>query len=340
MLLVVTPTKNQNKNRILAALHFKMLRKIASLLLLFLVFVLAYILFRKDLTLTKAEVKARYTLPNSHFINWKDGELHYTESGNDSNMTVLMIHGFGGSNRDFYVLDSLINNHYHVIRIDLPGFGLSDFPFTYGKTTLHYAYAEYFSFILDTLHIDSCFVMGNSLGGLMSIELTAQHPDKVKRLVLFNSAGYDLKEVMKSANAHVFRYWPVKFFMKKGLPEFITKAGIIRVAYSNRLLTAEKIKRVNSFWNREGNLKHIVEMANSNEPFDVSKIRNIACPVLIVWGKQDKIINVKYAERFHQDIKGSRIIIYDSCGHVPMMEKPLKVQHDVIEFLSNTSRLN
>ena len=188
------------------------------------------------------------------------------------------------------------------------------------------------NFILDTLHIDSCYVLGNSLGGLMSIQLTSLHPDKIKKLVLFNSAGYDLTEVLKSANAYVFRYWLVKYFIKKGIPEFMTKAGISRVAFSNKLLTDEKVKRVNSFWNREGNLKHIVEMANSNEPLDESKIRNIACPTLIVWGKQDKIINVKYAERFHQDIKGSRLVIYDSCGHVPMMEKPTEVQSEVLRF--------
>ena len=312
-----------------------MFRKITAILLLILLLFLAYVFFRKDLTLPKAEVKAKYSLPNSHFVSWKGGELHYTESGNDSNLTVLMIHGFGGSNRDFYLLDSLINNHYHVIRVDLPGFGLSDFPFTYGKTSFHDAYAEYFSFLLDTLHIDSCYLMGNSLGGLMSIELTAQHPDKVKKLVLFNSAGYDLQEVLKSANADFFRLWPVKQFVKRGVPEFMTAKGISRVAYSQKLLTPEKIIRVNSFWNREGNLKHIVEMANSNEPFDENKIRSIACPALIIWGKQDKIVDVKYAERFHQDIKGSELVIYDSCGHVPMMEKPAKVNDAVLRFFSS-----
>ena len=311
-----------------------MLRKITGAIVLLLIVLLLVVVFRKDLTLPKAEVKAKYSLPNSHFINWKGGELHYTESGNDTNRTVLMIHGFGGSNRDFYMLDSLINKQYHVIRVDLPGFGLSDFPFAYGQISFHDAYAEYFSFLLDTLHIDSCYLMGNSLGGLMSIELISQHPDKVKKLVLFNSAGYNLKEVMKTANADFFRLWPVKQFVKKGVPEFMTAKGISRVAYAQELLTPEKITRVNSFWNREGNLRHIVEMANAGEPFDESKIGRIACPTLIVWGKQDQIIHVEYAEQFHHDIKGSELLIYDSCGHVPMMEKPTEVQQAVLQFLA------
>jgi len=309
-----------------------MLRKISLIVLALLLLPMAYALLRTDLTQPKALVKEAYRLPNSHFIDWKGGELHYTESGVDTAMTVLMIHGFGGSNRDFAMLDTMINDRYRVIRVDLPGFGLSDYPFAYDSTAFRDAYSEYFRFMLDTLHIDSCYVVGNSMGGLMSIELTIQHPDKVKKLVLFNSAGYDMEEVLKSANAFVFRYWPVRYFTKKGMPEFMTSTGLTRVTYIDTLLTPDKVKRVNSMWNRQGNLPHLVAMANGTEAIDEARIRSIACPTLIVWGKQDEIINVKFAERFHHDIQGSQLVIYDECGHVPMMEKPKEVQRDVLDF--------
>ena len=312
-----------------------MFRKIILLVVALLLVPVAYMLLRKDLTLPKADVKAAYSLPNSHFIPWKGGELHYTESGSDSNMTVLMIHGFGGSNRDFQPLDSLINQRYRVIRVDLPGFGLSDYPFAYGSGKFRDAYSEYFNFMLDTLHIDSCYVMGNSLGGLMALELTSQHAEKVKKLVLFNSAGYDMEEVMKSANAHVFQNPLVQYFAQKGMPEFMTNGGISRVTYADTLLTPVRVKRVNSMWNRQGNLAHIVAMANAKEPLDEQLIRNISCPTLIVWGQQDQIINIKYAERFHKDIAGSHLFVLDSCGHVPMLEKPLAVQHEVLTFFGD-----
>lgn len=151
-----------------------MLRNIFLILLALLLLPLAYAVFRKDNTVPSAQVKAAYSLPNSHFIRWKGAEMHYTESGNDTAMTVLMIYGFGGSNRDFIVLDSLINHRYRVIRVDMLGFGLSDYPFPYGERTFRDAYSEYLSFLMDTLGIDSCHVMGNSLGGLMSLELAAQ----------------------------------------------------------------------------------------------------------------------------------------------------------------------
>jgi pimeloyl-ACP methyl ester carboxylesterase len=310
-----------------------MLKKVIAGFVVFLLVLLLYAtVLRKDETVSKADVKARYSLPNSHFINWNGCELHYTESG--SGFPILMIHGFGGSNRDFYLLDSLLNNKYRVIRVDLPGFGLSDFPQqdTTGSDFIE-VYNNYFNFLLDTLHLDSFYVMGNSLGGMIAWHLERHHPNRVKKMVLFNSAGYDMKEVMKSANAHLLQYKAVQMILKKGIPKFFVKQGIKRVVNNPSTISADKIQRVYTFWNREGNMQHLINMANSKTFVDQNLIKQVACPTLIVWGNNDKIVNVKYAHRFHADIKGSREIIYDNCGHVPMLENPLQVSRDVLQFL-------
>ncbi len=307
--------------------------KVAGGIAVVLVVLVVYGLYlRPDLTVSKAEDKAKYNLPNSHFINYKGAEVHYTESG--SGFPILMIHGYGGSNRDFLVLDSLINDKYRVIRVDMPGFGLSDFPAQpTGHTNFIKAYAAYFNFMLDTLHIDSCYVMGNSLGGLMACQLALDHPDLVKKLVLFNSAGYEMEEVMKTANASLLKNSLAQQVVSKGVPKFFVKMGVKRVVYDASKLTPEKVQRVADFWNREGNMAHLVALATTDTFPDESTIKNIACPTLIFWGKQDKIINLKYAERFHTDIKGSELIVYDSCGHVPMMERPEEVKLEVLKFL-------
>lgn len=309
-----------------------MLKKLLVVVLLLIAAVFSYQYLRKDLTVPKAEVKAKYSSANSHFINWRGAELHYTESG--SGFPIVMIHGFGGSHRDFYLLDSLLNHQYRVIRIDLPGFGLSDFPKQdAANTDFLEVYDAYFNFLLDTLHIDSCYVMGNSLGGMMAWNLTLRRPDEVKKLVLFNSAGYDMSEVMKSANADMLQNKLVQWVVKKGIPKFVVRQGIKRVVYDASQLTDEKVQRVNDFWNRDGNVAHLIAMATSNQFPEQEQIKQIACPTLIVWGKQDQIINVKYADMFHRDIKGSELIVYDSCGHVPMMERPLDVRRQVLTFL-------
>ncbi len=309
-----------------------MYKKIALSIVIAIVALFIYAIYgRKNLTLSKEFVKQKYSLPNSHFLKWKDGEIHYTESG--SGFPILMIHGFGGSNYDFKILDSLLNDKYKIIRVDLPGFGLSDFPKT-NNDDFTKTYDEYFSFLLDTLHLDSMYVMGNSLGGMMAWNLTVKHPQNVRKLVLFNSAGYDMKETLKTANAQIFSYDIVKLLLKNGIPKFMTKRGVSRVFYDSDKLTDEKITRLNNMWNREGNLQQIMAMASSSKYLDQQLIKQITCPTLIIWGKYDKVVLPQNAERFHQDIKNSNVIVYDSCGHVPMMEKPLEVQRDVLEFLT------
>ncbi|HNM31831.1 MAG TPA: alpha/beta hydrolase [Chitinophagales bacterium] len=313
-----------------------MFKKIISTLLLIAIVLVTLFIFiaygRKNLILSKEYVKEKYRFSNSHFITWKGGELHYTDSG--KGIPILMIHGFGGSNWDFRILDSLLNDKYRVIRVDLPGFGLSDFPKQIGTNPDYIAvYNAYFNFLIDTLHIDTCYVMGNSLGGLMSWNLAVNRPDVVKKLVLFNSAGYDMKAVMKTARADEFRNPIVQLVLKKGIPIFLTKNGMNRVFYNKKMLTQERTQRINDLWNRAGNLQQIINMALSDAYPNPERIKQIECPTLIVWGKQDIIINPKYAAQFHADIKNSREIIYDSCGHVPMMEKPMQVQHDVLTFL-------
>ena len=311
-----------------------MYKKIAIAIVIVIVGLFLYAAYgRKDLTLTKEYVKEKYVLPNSKFINWNGTEIHYTESG--SGFPILMIHGFGGSNRDFILLDSMVHDKYRVIRVDLPGFGLSDFPKqTEENPDYIKVYDDYFTFLLDTLHLDSCYVMGNSLGGLMSWNLAVKHPSVVKKLILFNSAGYDMAEVIKSANAKVFKYGIVQLLLQKGIPKFFTKRGMQRVFYNKSLLTVDREQRINDFWNRKGNMQQILNMASSDKFLDQNLIKQSACTTLIVWCKQDRVVHPKYAERFHSDIMKSRVIMYDSCGHVPMLERPKDVARDVQKFMN------
>src|SRR4051812_15585136 len=102
------------------------LKALLALLLLLVVVAFAVFKFRPNDIISKAQAKAELSSPASHFIQWRNAEIHYTDEG--SGFQVLMIHGFGGSYTNFNQLTALMKNDYRVIRIDLPGFGLSDFP--------------------------------------------------------------------------------------------------------------------------------------------------------------------------------------------------------------------
>ncbi len=292
--------------------------------------ILGWLIFRKDMILEKAAVKERYTLLTSHFMSWEGAEIHYTDHG--SGIPLLMIHGLGGSIWDFRYLDSAFYEKYRVIRVDMPGFGLSDYP--ENSPSMVDTYNDYFKWLIDTLHLDSMYVMGNSMGGMMAWNIANTYPEKVRKLILFNSAGYDIPATLKATNAYMLRHNLLQWYLKKGIPKTITKRGMHRTLYnSSPLMTEENIQRFNDMWNREGNLEHIIRVACTDDYPSSDSIKNVQCPTLIIWGKYDIIIPVKYAYNFKNDIKNSTLIVYDSCGHVPMLEAPDRVIKDVTVFL-------
>src|SRR5688572_11255170 len=165
----------------------KILLALVAILLLLIIVPLAIVSFRPNNIISKAQAKKELSSPSSHFLQWRDAEVHYTDEG--SGAPVLMIHGFGGSYTNFDRLAELMKTDYRVIRIDLPGFGLSDFPTVKENEDYLEDYKEYLTFILDTLHLDSVYVIGDSMGGGMTWMMAGEHPDKVRKIVLLNSAG-------------------------------------------------------------------------------------------------------------------------------------------------------
>ena len=126
--------------------------------------IVAFLTLRPSLIVSKEKVKADLSQASSHFIQWRGAEIHYTEEG--KGIPVLMIHGFGGSFRNFQKLNDSLKNEYRCIRVDLPGFGMSDQPVVNDKTDFLALYHDFMTFFVDTLHLDSMYVVGNSMGGM------------------------------------------------------------------------------------------------------------------------------------------------------------------------------
>ncbi|HLP53062.1 MAG TPA: alpha/beta hydrolase [Chitinophagales bacterium] len=306
----------------------KKLSLLAILLLLIFMVPLTIYLLQPDRIISKERAKKELSSPASHFVTWRNAEVHYTDEG--SGMPVLMIHGFGGSYTNFDKLANLMKDKYRVIRIDLPGFGLSDFPEVKEGENYLQDYRDYISFILDTLHIDSVYVIGNSMGGAATWMTAIDHPEKVKKIVLLDPAGYDSEKI--AGNLVMFKFKSVRQMFNKGMPLFMSWGGAQRSYFKDSLLEEESVIRNNMFTNRQGNVAHMLNLATSNQFPDESLITKVPCPTLIIWGVQDEIIPVAHAERFHKDIKGSQLELIDQCGHCPMMEEPMKTKELVERF--------
>jgi pimeloyl-ACP methyl ester carboxylesterase len=287
--------------------------------------------FRPSLIIPKETAKKELSLPESHFIQWRGAELHYVVQGHG--YPLMLIHGFGASLRSFDKLTPLITDSFTVIRVDLPGAGLSDLPDMKGGTNFLAMYTDYLTFMLDTLHLDSLYVAGNSLGGGLAWLMAAQHPDKVKKLVLLNSGGYDVASVV--SKLPMAGYERARHVFDKGMPVFLSRASMLRCFADPSKGDPEVWKLNNKFTNREGNIQSMLTLARTKYFPDTTLIQTITCPTLIIWGKQDAIIPALHAEKFHRDIKNSRVLLYDPCGHLPMQECPIALARDLRAFLRN-----
>ncbi len=311
------------------------MKKVVSLIVIILVILiilpLGYMALRPSLIVSKSKAKEDLAQASSHFLQWRGAEIHYTDEGRG--VPVLMIHGFGGSFRNFQKLNDSLKNDYRTIRVDLPGFGLSDQPAADSKTNFVELYTDFMHFFMDTLHLDSVYVVGNSMGGMVAWGMAANDTVRIKKLVLLNAAGYELDKVAKGATGFLTSKVGQLMF-KKGMPLKMSEGGAASCYADDSRINHDEVVVNNELWNREGNIPAAFAMASSGQFPDSTQISNIQCPTLIVWGTQDEIIPVAHAEKFKRDIKNSRTIIYDPCGHCPMIELPEKLTPDIRKFFA------
>ena len=145
---------------------------------------------QKDIPLE--ELKTKYTNNSSIFTSINNMNVHYCDEGlrNDS-IPIILIHGTGSSLHTFDNWSSKLSKTKRVVRMDLPGYGLTG-PFpnrNYSKNN----YVNFIKSFLDTLKIKKCILAGNSLGGNIAWLFTAKFPSKVKKLILIDASGYPNK---------------------------------------------------------------------------------------------------------------------------------------------------
>ena len=279
------------------------------------------------------ELKRKYTNDSSKFTSVNNMNVHYRDEGlrNDS-IPVILIHGTGSSLHTFDNWSSKLSKTKRVVRMDLPGYGLTG-PFL----NRNYSKNNYVSFIksfLDTLKIKKCILAGNSLGGNIAWLFTTKFPSKVKKLILIDASGYpnkskDIPIAFKLAQIPI-----INNAFTYITPRFIAKKSVENVYADKSKVNAELVNRYFELTLRKGNRQAFVDrLAIEPDPNQYKKIKIIKQPVLILWGEEDMLTPVEMANRFNKDLNNSTLNILKSVGHVPMEESPDKSLDYVLKFL-------
>ena len=135
-----------------------------------------------------------------------------------------------------------------------------------------------------------------------------------------------------SASLHTWQV--LNKMMEYTLPRNMVEASVRNVYADPNKVSAELVDRYYDLTLREGNRQALVDRFKQISASDSEKVKQLTMPTLILWGKQDQLIPVEYAQHFQQDIKGSQLVVFDNLGHVPHEEDPQQTVSAVMKFLA------
>ena len=284
-----------------------------------------------------AELDQRYGTPPSAFLILPSGtRAHYRDrTGPPGAPVVVLVHGSNASLHTWEPWVERLSGHVRIVSVDLPGHGLTGATVEQDYTIA--GMAAFLDAFTKALGLDQPFVLaGNSMGGNVAWRFALAHPDRVAKLVLVDAGGV----VVPGTDAPV----PLAFRIARtpGLREiarFVTPrslfdSGLHDAFYDPALVTPAMVDRYWELNRRPGT--RAANVARFSLPFDVEPANHLGelkLPVLILWGRQDKIVSVHSADVFKAALPQAELKIYDQCGHLPMEEKPDQSAADLLAFI-------
>lgn len=256
-------------------------------------------------------------------------KIVYLEGGNLQGETILFVHGFGADKDNWTRISKYFAENYHLVLVDLPGFGESD-----RIEELEYSHltqSKRLKRLVEILNLKPFHIIGNSMGGAVSGQFAYDNPNLVRSIVFLNSAGVkspnpsDLSKQLALGKNPLIVESPedfdnlIHYTMVK--PPYIP--GPIKTYFGERAIA-----------NAPFNKKILKEYRSIKDPLDAI-LPKINQQALVIWGDTDRVIDVSSTEVFQKKLKKSKIIIMKDCGHAPMIERPEETAGYILEFYSN-----
>ncbi len=258
------------------------------------------------------------------FISIDGNKIRYLESG-DSDKTIVLLHGLGASAERWEFVIPEFSKHYRVIVPDLIGFGQSDKPLVDYTTEF---FSDFLSNFLQKLGITRTNIIGSSLGGQITAVFTSQHQEIIENLVLVSPSG-----VMKHSTPALDAYVMAALYPDMDLAKnaFEMMSGSSRQI--NQKIIESFVERMKLPNAKMAFMSTLLGLRNAE--IITKLLTKISIPTLIIWGEDDPVIPIKYADDFVSSIQDCRFFMMNKCGHTPYVDDPQKFTKLVLDFLEN-----
>ena len=277
----------------------------------------------------RATLEARYLDSPADLRSVGPWQLHVRQSGPPDAPAVVLLHGFGSSLQTWDVWAKGLAATHRVVRIDLPGSGLS--PPDPAHDYRDARSLDMLIALMDSLGLQRASWVGHSMGGRIAWTLAARYPERVDKLVLvapdgFASFGFEYGKPMDvPASLGLMRHVLPKPLLRMNLQSAYARPDSLNDAVTTRyhdLILAPGARQA-----MLDRLKQTV----LQEP--VPLLRQIKAPTLLVWGEADAMIPWSNAQDYLRAISGSRLVSWPQVGHLPQEEAAELSQQAVADFL-------
>lgn len=298
----------------------KRLFKTLSLILVLLILSITMLNIYFELKINR-EFKNKFE--NSSVLNIDGVNIYYKEYGEGE--PLLLIHGFLASSLDFNNIIEPLSKKNKIITVDLPGFGRSDKPLNYDYTKRNIASTLYK--LMKKKGYESFSVLGHSMGGEVALNMAYYYSKDIKSLILVDSAGY---KKVKNLNLN-------PFILEKVFVSYIPQISMNLKAFSNKSTFDKYIFDGDFYFNNKIPGKVLKKFNEDSDSGSLAPyIKELTCKTLILWGDKDPSIPLDDAYKFNNDIKNSKLVIFDQVGHYPHMEAKELFLEQIISFLSTS----
>jgi 4,5:9,10-diseco-3-hydroxy-5,9,17-trioxoandrosta-1(10),2-diene-4-oate hydrolase len=273
-----------------------------------------------------------------HFVSIDGIDTYYEHYG--SGPPLILIPPAGNHTSTWRFNIGTLSRSHEVWTFDLPGSGYTDKPATFPYT--HRSYAQFVRDFMSTMRIPKAAIVGQSLGATVALEFALDFPEQSASVVLIDSGGYS-RGVKLGGELGPFN--PLRYrISNETLMSFSSYPAVVKAFYhyiyhdpAPFARDAALVKEACEI-NRTPNALIAVYWIQRALNFDfalpdVDRIKSVAVPTLIIWGREDKVVGVETASRFHEDIAGSQLVIIDDAGHMVHQEKPDAVNRAITSFL-------
>jgi pimeloyl-ACP methyl ester carboxylesterase len=260
-----------------------------------------------------------------------DGQLVHVEQAG-AGEPVLLIHGFGASTYSWRKIVPGLARSYRVVALDLNGFGYTQRPRSPESYTRE-GQARLILGVLDRLGIRSACFVGHSYGGAITLWTASRHPERVRSMILVDSAAPTYPEDRRSRLASL-RLASALFLRGVALRPRYVRRALLTSLYDDSLVTPELVAAYLDRLRVEGvaDAYHGLTAPPRSKPETVD-LTKIDIPALLVWGEDDRLVRVEDGRAAAARMPRAEFVALPKTGHMPMEERPEELLRLVLDFL-------